>query len=85
MKTNVQCCVIWFVDEDKKTFNPGVIITKVETDDEIGDIALDMREQGRNVRIFASHLVNSVNELPPLTQPLSEGLSGYTYDPWLMW
>jgi len=85
MKTNVKCCVMWFIDDDKKTFNPGVILTNIETDDEISKITCDMKDRGRRVRIFTSHLVNSVKELPSLDQPIGEGFRGYTYDPWLMW
>jgi len=82
---NVKCCVMWFVDDDKKTFNPGLILTNAETEDEISKITYDMRKQGKNVRVFTSHLVNSVKELSPLDQSIDEGLQGYTYDPWLIW
>jgi len=85
MQINKQCCILWFVDDDKKTYNPGLIITDNATDDEIGKITCEMRKKGRNVRIFTSHIVDSVTQLPPLDQPISKELEGYTYDPWLMW
>jgi len=85
MKTNVKYCILCYVDEDKKTYNPGLILTNPAVDDEISDITMKMRAAGRRVRIFTSHLVDDIRELPCLDQPIDYGLREYRYDPWLMW
>ena len=85
MKIKKQCCILCFVDKDKKTYNPGVIISDIATDDEISEITCAMMKQGRKVRIFTTHLVDDISQLPPLDEPIGEGLNGYTYDPFLIW
>lgn len=85
MNTRKQCCILRYVDDDKKTYNPGLIMTENATDDEISEITCAMQREGRNVRIFSSHLVDDVSQLPPLDQPIGEGIRSYTYDPFLIW
>lgn len=85
VRTDIQCCILWYVDDDRKTYNPGLIITSNATDDEVGKIAHEMRDKGKNVRIFTSYVVDSVKQLPPLDKPIDDGLEGYIYDPWLIW
>ena len=85
MRTGIQCCILWYVDDDCKTYNPGLIITNNITDDEVGKIAREMTDQGRHVRIFTSSVVDDVRQLPSLDKPIGEGIAGYTYDPGLMW
>jgi 4-hydroxy-3-methylbut-2-en-1-yl diphosphate synthase IspG/GcpE len=85
MQKNKQCCILWFIDDDKKKYNPGLILTEDATDQEISDIIYKMREEGRNVRIFTSHLVDSIDKLPPLDQPIGDRISDYEYDPFLIW
>ena len=85
MERHKQCCILWYVDDEKKTYNPGFIITDNATDDEISKITCAMIKQGRKVRIFTTHVVDDVSQLPPLDKPIGEGLDGYTYDPFLMW
>lgn len=60
-------------------------MTNDATDEEISGITYAMQKAGRKVRIFASHLVDDVSQLPPLDEPIGEGLKGYTYDPFLIW
>lgn len=85
MRTDIQCCILWYVDDDRKIYNPGLIITSNTTDDEVGKITCEMINQGKHVRIFTSSVVDNVKQLPSLDKPISEGLDGYAYDPWLMW
>lgn len=85
MKTNIKCCILWYVDEDKETYNPGLILTDPVVDDEISAITVKMQAAGRRVRIFTSHLVDDMRELPRLDQPIGHELKEYSYDPWLMW
>ncbi len=84
MRTDVKCCILWYVDRDRMTYNPGLIITSNTTDGEVGKITCEMIKQGKNVRIFTSPAVENVKQLPPLDKPIGE-LEDYTYDPLLMW
>lgn len=85
MQKNKQCCIMWFVDHDKKTYNPGLIMTDDATDQEISEICCRMQDEGRRVNNFASHVVDCVSQLPPLDQPIAEHPLGYKYDPYLIW
>jgi hypothetical protein len=85
MRIGIKCCILWYVDRDRKTYNPGLIITNNTTDDEICKISCEMMSQGRHLTIFTSSVVDDVRQLPSLDKPIGEGLEGYTYDPWLMW
>jgi len=85
MKIKIKGCILWYVDEDNKTYNPGLILINLAIDDEISDITMKLRAAGRRVRIFTSHLVDDIRELPRLDQPIDHGLKGYSYDSWLMW
>ena len=85
MRTGIQCCILWYVDCDRKTYNPGLILTDNTTDDEISKITCEMIDNGRHVRIFTSSVVDDVRQLPSLDKPIGEGIAGYMYDPWLMW
>ena len=85
MEKNTQCCILCYVDDEKKTYNPGLILQNPETEDEICKVTLELREIGRKVRIFTMCAVDGVNQLPPLDEPAGSGLPGYAYDPWLMW
>lgn len=85
MKKNRKACILYFVDEDKKTYNPGLTLTDIEVEDEICLATTRLREEGRNVRIFTSHLVEDVSQLPSMDRVLKNGLKGYSYDPFLIW
>jgi len=85
MRTDIQCCILWYVDDDRKTYNPGLIITNNTTDNEVSKITCEMIDKGRHVRIFTSSVVDNVRQLPSLDKPIGKGIDGYTYDPWLMW
>lgn len=77
--------VLCYIDHDKKTYNHGLIMTVFETDCEITQITARMRRQGRDVNIHISLEAERIKDLPPLNQPISDGIEGYTYDPRLMW
>ena len=85
MKTKKQFCILYYIDEGKKTFNPGLILSSPDVEDEISRITFKLRARGRRVRIFTAHLVDDIEQLPLLNEPVGNGLSGYTYDPWLFW
>jgi len=76
---------MWFVDHDKRTYNPGIILENDATDQEITDITSKMQDAGRKVNIFTSHLVDCITQLPPLDQAIGEHPWGYKYDPFLIW
>ena len=85
MQKNKQCCILWFVDNDKKTFNPGLILTEDATDQEISYITCKMQDEGRSVNVFTSHVVDCITQLPSLDRPIGEHPWGYKYDPFLIW
>ena len=85
MRTDVKCCILWFIDHNKKKYNPGVVLTNDATDQEVTDITCKMQEEGRRVNIFTSHLVDCVTQLPPLDKPFDSPIEGYEYDPFLIW
>ena len=85
MKQKIKSCILYYVDEDEKTYNPGLILTDPDVEDEICKGTMELREQGRNVRIFTAHLVDDINHLPSMHRVLNNGLMGYRYDPFLIW
>ncbi len=85
MQKNKQCCILWFIDHDRKKYNPGLILTEDATDQEISLITCNMQKEGRNVAISTSFIVDNVMQLPPLDQSIVDEFLGYEYDPLLIW
>lgn len=85
MRNKVKCCILVYYDHDKKTYNPGLILTDTDIETEICEINCKMIEQGRDVRNCVLQAVDSIDDLPPLDQPVMECPPGYTLDPFLIW
>ena len=84
MKRKRQFCIFVYLDDDKRTYNPGVIISDPKAEDELCKATCDLQDKGRNVRMFALPVVDDIKKLPPLGE-FVEGPEGYTYDPSLRW
>ena len=44
MRTDVKCCILIYYNHDKKTFNPGLILTDTNIETEIINIGEKMKE-----------------------------------------
>jgi hypothetical protein len=85
MRRKVKCCILVYYDNDKKTYNPGLILTDTDIETEICEINSRMIDEGRNVRNCVLQAVDSVDDLPQLDEPVIEAPPGYTLDPFLIW
>lgn len=85
MRRKKKCCILIYYDHDKKTFNPGLILTDTDIETEICEINCRMQDEGRRVNNCILPAVDSIDDLPPLDKPVTEGPPGYTYDPLLIW
>jgi len=77
--------ILFYYDHDKKTFNPGVEISKWGTVQEIERITVELQNQGRNVRISTTQTVFSRDDLRSQSDCIKAGPLGYKYDPFLIW
>lgn len=66
MRQKIKVCILYYVDDDEKTYNPGLILTDSDVEDEICKETMELREQGRNVRIFTAHLADDISHLPSM-------------------
>ena len=85
MKQKIKACILYYIDDGKKTYNPGLILTDPDVEDEICRATMELREYGRKVRIITAHLVDDISQLPSMHRVLENGLMGYRYDPFLIW
>lgn len=77
--------IIFYYDDDKKTFNPGLQVSDWATVQEVDRITCKLKDEGRNVHTCVTPTVFDINELISQERCINEGSIGYTYDPFLIW
>jgi len=76
--------LICYVDDDKKTFNPGLIVSNPLVEEEVFRIAEELRRSGRNVSIIRSGDFSDIKRVPEGWQ-CAKMMPLYKYDPYLIW
>jgi len=76
--------LICYIDYDKKTFNPGVIVSNPLVLKEIQDMISVKREEGRKVGLLSTGEYPDMESVPS-GERFAKAMPRYTYDPWLIW
>ncbi len=77
--------IIFYYDDDKKTFNPGLQVSDWSIVQEIERITCKFKEEGRKTHICHTPEVHDVNNLQSQEECINAGPPGYSYDPFLIW
>ena len=77
--------ILFYYDDDKKTFNPGLQTSDWSVVQEIERITCKFKDEGRKVHICTTPTVFNIDDLLPQETCVASGPPGYSYDPWLMW
>lgn len=77
--------IIYYFDDDKKAFNPGVQISDWAIVQEIQRITCALKRDGRKVRICNTPAVFRIDDLLPQEKCVTAGPQGYSYDSFLIW
>jgi len=76
--------LICYIDNDKKTFNPALIVSNSLVEEEVFLIMNELRRSGRNVEIVRSGNFSDIKRVPEGWQ-CAKMLPHYKYDPYLIW
>ncbi len=77
--------ILFYYDDDKKTFNPGLQTSDWSVVQEIERITCRLQDESRKVRIYTTPEVYSIDDLLSQKRCIAGGPDGYSYDPFLMW
>ena len=77
--------ILFYYDDDKKTFNPGLQTSDWSVIQEIERITCKLQGEGRRVYIFTTTTVYDIKDLRSQEECVNAGPPGYSYDPFLMW
>ena len=76
--------LICYVDHDKKTFNPALIVSNPLVEEEVSLIMNELKRSGRNVGTITSGDFSDIKRVPEGWQ-CAALLPFYKYDPYLIW
>ena len=77
--------ILFYIDLDKNTFNPGVQISDWKVVQEIERMTCQLQKEGRNVRICTTKTVYDERDLMSQSEIISSWSKKAKYDPFLMW
>ena len=76
--------LVCYIDYDKKTFNPGLIVSNPLVLKEVYDMISVKREEGRRIGIVSSGEYPDIESVPS-GEVFAKIMPYYTYDPYLIW
>lgn len=76
--------LVCYIDSDKKTFNPGLIVSNPLVLKEVYNMISIKREEGRKVGIVSSGEYSDIESVPS-GEMFAKTMPNYTYDPYLIW
>lgn len=77
--------IVFFYDDDKNTFNPGLIATHWDVVREIERRTCELQREGRKVHIATTREVYAFDDLISQEECVRSGSRHRTYDPFLIW
>jgi hypothetical protein len=76
--------LVCYVDRDKRTYNPGLIISNPAVQRELNLIKYELRKSGRNVDVMFSDQFSNIESVPDGSE-YATWFPAYKYDPYLIW
>ena len=76
--------LVCYVDHDKRTYNPGLIISNPPVQGELNRIKDELRESDRKVDMMFSDQFPNIKSMPDGSE-YAKRFPTYEYDPYLIW
>lgn len=76
--------LVCYVDRDRRTYNPGLIISNPAVQGELNRIKDELKKSGRNVDVMFSDQFPNIKSVPDGSE-YAKRFPNYEYDPYLIW